>query len=176
MYFGRAGQSIKVPDDPYDNKIADQTADAITSSKAQFEDLHNRLQNLNHHLSSVFRALAQGQGIGEQRHEEVSVMLGEMKSMISTKLDKIDHLSQKLDSLDRDVQGFRKFLHSRIQDSENAVKNHVTDKHAEVKGHVEAHAAPGHTRLILVIVGCQLVLVGAYVMYKRRKTMPKKYL
>ncbi|KAK3938341.1 concanavalin A-like lectin/glucanase domain-containing protein [Diplogelasinospora grovesii] len=176
--YGRQGMVVpgqQMPEDPFDKEMPDQEADKIVSSKAQFADLHNRLQSVNHHLSTVFRQVAQHATIGEQRHEELSIMLGEMKGLL-TKLDKITDLEQRLYSMEKQMNAVRQELTARLKDSENSIKYHVSDKHESLADHVKTHAAPGHTRLILVIVGSQLLLVGAYFYYKRRKSTPKKYL
>ncbi|KAM7221410.1 protein EMP47 [Rhypophila decipiens] len=166
-------------DDPYDQKIPDEEADKITSSKAQFADLHNRLQSVNHHLSTIFRQQAQYQSVGEKRHEELSIMIGELKGLMS-KLDTISSLESKITSLENDIKSVRRDVWNKVQDSENAVKNHLTDKHADLHEHVEdklkKHVGGGHTKLIFFFICGQALLAGTYVWYKRRRSMPKKYL
>jgi len=176
--YGRSGQQAQSQndiEDPYENKIPDQEADKITSSKAQFADLHNRLQSVNHHLATIFRQQSQAQSVGEKRHEEVSIMIGELKGLL-TKLDSISSLENKIQSLENELKAMRREVWNKVQDSENAVKNHVSDKHADLHEHVKENVKGGHTKLILVIIGGQAMLVGAFVWYKRRKAMPKKYL
>jgi mannose-binding lectin 1 len=173
MTFGRGGQAVV--EDPYDNVIPDQDADQITSSKAQFADLHTRLQNINHHLSNIFRVYSQGLGTGEQRHEEVSIMLGELKGMLS-RLDKLDALEHRLGDIEREMRSMRSELSGRLRDSENAIKYHVSDKHETLADHVKTHTKQGHTKLILVVLCGNALLVGAYMFYKRKRASPKKYL
>lgn len=184
MSFGRGGQAVV--EDPYDNAIPDEEADRITSSAAQFADLHNRLQSVNHHLSTIFRSIAQNAAVGEQRHAETSAALGEIKSLVSqlsqsqsqSRLlaDKLDVLERRLGDVEREMRSMRAELAGRLRDSEDAIKHHVSDRHASLSDHVETHTKKTHTRLLLVVVCSQLVLVGGYVYYKRKKTSPKKYL
>ncbi|KAL2181617.1 concanavalin A-like lectin/glucanase domain-containing protein [Thermothelomyces heterothallicus CBS 202.75] len=173
MNFGRSGQ-VSV-EDPYDDAIPDQDADAITSSKAQFADLHNRLQSVNHHLSTIFRSVAQNAGVDEQRHAELSAMLGELRAQLA-RLDKVDALEQWLRDIQAEMRGMRQEMAGRLRDSERAIKYHVDDKHQTLAEDVKGHAKSGHTRLILVVVGSQLLLAGVYAYFKRKKTSPKKYL
>jgi len=172
MSFGRSGQ---VADDPFDSAIPDQEATKIAGTAAQFADLHNRLQSLNHHLTSIFRALGQHAGIGEQRHEETSIMIGELKGLM-TKLDRLESIDNRVHEIETQMRALRNELTARLRDSENNIKYHVSDKHESLTDHVKAHAAPGHTKLILVIIGSQIVLVFGYLYYKKRKSTPKKYL
>ncbi|KAL2024406.1 hypothetical protein VTK56DRAFT_8217 [Thermocarpiscus australiensis] len=174
MNFGRYGQTVV--EDPYDNAIPDEDADKITSSKAQFADLHNRLQSVNHHLSTIFRSIAENHGVGEHRHAETSAMLSDVKNLLTTRLDKLDALEHRLRDIEREMRSLRQELAGRLSDSERSIKYHVSDTHETLSRHVQVHAKTGHTRLILVVVGSQLLLVGAYVYYKRRKMSPKKYL
>lgn len=173
MTFGRSGQAVI--EDPYDNSIPDQDADKITSSKAQFADLHNRLQSINHHLSTIFRSVAQNAGVDEQRHAEMSTMLGELKGLM-TRLEKVDVMEQRLRDIESEMRSMRHEMSGRLRDSENAIKYHVSDKHETLAQDVKAHTKTGHAKLIWVVIGSQFVLVGAYAYYKRRKTSPKKYL
>lgn len=171
--FGRGGQTQI--EDPYDNAIPDEEAEKISSSKAQFADLHNRLQSVNHHLTSIFRTINQNAGVGEQRHAELSVMIGEIKGILH-KFEKLDVLEHRLGDIEKEMRSLRSELSGRLRESENAIKYHVSDKHEEIADKVHGHVKGGHTKLILVIVGSQLVLLGAYFYYKRSKSTPKKYL
>ncbi len=177
MKFGRAGQANV--EDPYDNVIPDEKAEKITSSAAQFADLHNRLQSVNHHLSTIFRSIAQNAAVGEQRHEETSVMLGELKGLINRidmRLDKLDVSENRLRDIEKEMRSLRTELSAKLRESENAIKYHVSDKHEHLAEHVETYAAPGHSKLFIVIIGSQLLLLSGYIYYKRKKSSPKKYL
>ncbi|KAK4661537.1 uncharacterized protein QC763_705360 [Podospora pseudopauciseta] len=173
MNFGRGGQA-KI-EDPYDNVIPDQDASTISTQQAQFADLHNRVQSINHHLSSIFRTLGQNHGVGEQRHAELSSMINDVKNFLH-RLDKLDVLEHRMGDVERELRSLRSELSGKLRESENAIKYHVSDKHEALHEHVKEHAGTGHTKLILVIILSQAVLAGAFYMYKKRKSSPKKYL
>ncbi|KAK4106488.1 concanavalin A-like lectin/glucanase [Parathielavia hyrcaniae] len=170
---GRSGQ-VQV-EDPYDNVIPDQEADKIESSKAQFADLHNRIQSVNHHLSTIFRSIAQNQGVDEQRHAEMSAMIGELKGVL-WRLEKLDVFEQRMRDIETEMRSMRQEVAGRLKESETAIKYHVNDKHETLSDHVRTHAKSGHAKLIWVVIGSQCLLLGAFVYYKRRKATPKKYL
>lgn len=174
LSFGRSGQAVL--DDPFDNAIPDADATSITTNAAQFADLHNRLQSVNHHLSTIFRSLGQNAGVGEQRHAELSALLADFKASLSAKLDRLESVDNRVREMEKEMRTMRNDLAARLRESENSIKYHVSDKHESLADHVVKHAPPGHARLIFVIVGGQALLVGAFVWYKRRKQMPKKYL
>lgn len=175
MTFGRSGQNVA--EDPYDNVIPDEDADKITSTKAQFADLHNRIQSVNHHLTTIFRSMAQNAGVFEQRHAETSAALDELKNLLHSSssvsggaagsinrvADKVDALERRLGDVERELRSLRNELTARVRDSENAIKYHVSDKHETLSSHVEAHAKKGHTKFLLVVVCCQVVMAGVYV-------------
>lgn len=174
-----AGDKVSEQDIKWDSDVADESADKYTSSKAQFADLHNRIQSINHHLSTVFRSVATSGQVGEKRHEETSIMLGELKGLLNTrvadKLDTVTALESKINALEREIKSMRNELTQRMRESEHAVKSVVTDRHETLTQHIK-DASPGHTKLILFIVGSQLLSVAGYVYYKRVKSSPKKYL
>lgn len=184
-FFGEARDAPQQPssggqgsgkfDSSFDDDIPDADADTITSSKAQFKDLHSRLQSVNHHLSTIFRKMSKQDTVGETRHAEIATQIGELKGLLS-KLNRLDELENKVGSLESEVRRLRGDVTNKVTSSERSIKNLVTDTHSTLHEAVKEHASPGHARLIAVIVGSQLVLVVGYVVYKRKKSSPKKYL
>ncbi|KAI6082880.1 concanavalin A-like lectin/glucanase [Hypoxylon rubiginosum] len=161
--------------DAFDDSIPDANAETITSSKAQFEDLHNRLQSVNHHLSTIFRQLTGVGTVGEKRHEETSKAVDDVKRLL-TKLDKLDTIQGDIQKLQRDMREMRNDINMKVKDSEHAMKNFIGSNHGTMLEHVAIQAAPKHGKLIFVIIGSQILIVGAYIYYERKKTLPKKYL
>ncbi|TGJ79224.1 hypothetical protein E0Z10_g9533 [Xylaria hypoxylon] len=162
----------------FDDVIDDASADSITSSKAQFADLHNRLQSVNHHLSTIFRQGAGMNNMNEKRHEETSQMINDLKQSLSKldKLDKLEWLTSEMTKMQRDIQNIKTDLNSRISQSENNVKRAISSNHGTMLEHVATQTTPRHGKLIFVIIGSQIVLVAGYIYYERKKTLPKKYL
>lgn len=168
-------QSYGSTGDDFDDSIPDLMADSITSSKAQFADLHNRLQSTNHHLSTIFRQVTSLGNLGEKRHEETSKAVNDLKQMLS-KLDRLDSLQNEITKLQRDMRDMRSDINVKVKDSEHAVKSFIGTNHGTMLEHVAVQAAPKHGKLIFVIIGSQILIVAAYIFYERKKTMPKKYL
>lgn len=157
----------------YEADIPDQDAGKYTSSKAQFEDLHNRLQSVNHHLSTIFRQVSHQSTMDERRHEEISTMIHSVK----VALEKLSDLDNRIQNVEKEMRSVRSEITHKVQSTENTIKTIVGDTHSYLAAKVEQHAAPGHGRLIFVIVASQVILFAAYVVYKRRKSsIGKKYL
>lgn len=162
-------------DSSFDDDIADADAATITSSAAQFADLHERLQSTNHHLSVIFSRMTQADITGETRHAEIAEQLHGLKGLLS-KLDKVDSLESKISSLELEMRKLKGEVKEKVNSAERSIKGVVKDTHAELHDTVREHASPGHGRLIAVIVGSQLVLVAGYIIYKKKQSSPKKYL
>ncbi|CAJ2506839.1 Uu.00g080250.m01.CDS01 [Anthostomella pinea] len=179
-YGGNTQNSPRAADN-VDDEIPDMSPDSITSSKSQFADLHNRLQSVNHHLSTIFRQVASANSLGEKRHDETAKTVDEIKQLLSRldrldKLDKLDSLQKDITNLQRDLKDMKRDVNNKVRDSENALKNFLGSNHGTMLEHVAVSASPRLGRIIFVIIGSQIVLVAGYVYYERKKTLPKKYL
>lgn len=153
----------------------DEDPDVFSTSKLQFADLHNRLQTLNHRVSGVNRVATTLSQQEEKRHAELKDLLSEVKTEMR-KLEELGELQRRVTDMERELRGVRNDLGRKIQNNERAVKDALSGHHATLSQAV-TESVPGHGKLIFVIVGTQLFLVAAYVVYKRRKaSMPKKYL
>ncbi|KAK6193143.1 hypothetical protein LQW54_012770 [Pestalotiopsis sp. IQ-011] len=168
-------KNMPVDENGWEQDVADASADSIVSSKSQFADLHNRLQSVNHHLSTIFRKVATQDSIGEKRHEETSTSINELKQLLE-KLNKIDALQSHIVSLEREIKTIKQETGNKVRDSENAIKKMLGSSHGDMLLHVADKTQPTHGKLIFVIIGSQIVLVLAYIWYERKKTLPKKYL
>lgn len=168
---GSSGQS----DSGFSDDIADQDAGYYTSSAAQFADLHSRIQSVNHHLSTIFKKMSTQDSVGETRHAEMAHQIGDLKTLLE-KLNKLDEIEKKINSLDIEFRKLRGDVTNKVQSSERAIKGHLQDHHETLHETVKAHVSSGHGQLIAVIVGSQIVMVAGYILYKKRKSSPKKYL
>lgn len=155
--------------DPYD--IPDEDADTIISSASQFSDLHDRLQVLNHHVSTLQKTLSKNSKTSDSRHSELTKQLSGLRSDLAS-LSKLDNLNKKVEGLEKEVKGLKSEVEKKMKASEKNLKNVLTDHHASLADNI-----PGHSRLIAVIVASQVVLVVLYVLHKRRQNnLPKKFL
>ncbi|KAL7945770.1 concanavalin A-like lectin/glucanase domain-containing protein [Trichoderma barbatum] len=162
-------------------EVADQDAETFQSSKAQFQDLHNRLQGTSHQLSSVYRSVSRHHQMDEQRHAEVQELFAAVNSKLAL-LDQLDLLNQlaafqqRIIVLENEVRNMNLEVHQTLSANEKAMSGALRTHHMSLTQRV-TDSVPGHGKLIAVIIGTQVVLVVAYVLYKRKRAnSPKKYL
>ena len=167
-------KNVPIPETD-DGDLPDVDAEVFMSSKEQFQDLHNRLQSMNHQVSSVYRSVSRHHQLDEQRHSEVKNLVAELKEELA-KLNEVQVLRDRIKDLEKEVRGMRNDVNKKISAHERTFKGYLSDHHATLS-QTMIDSMPGHKRLILVIIGTQIILVGAYVAYKRRRaSSPKKYL
>lgn len=161
--------------DDFDDEIPDEDPDMYVTSKEQFQDLHNRLQSTNHQLSSVYRSVSRHHQLDEQRHQEMKKLVADLKGDLG-KLDEVESLQKRIRDLEKEVRGLRNDVGKKMRENERFVKGYLSDHHATLSQTI-ADSMPGSGKLIGIFVFTQVVLVGAYMGYKRRKAnSPKKYL
>lgn len=159
----------------FEDELADEDPDIFKTSKTQFMDLHNRLQNTNHQLSSIHRTVSRHQQQDEKRHDELHQLLGDIRADLR-KLEEIGELNRRIKDLESELKTMRNDLGKMIHNNQRSVKDYLSDHHSTLSQTVMENA-PGHKLLIFVFVGTQVGVVVAYVLYKKRRaSMPKKYL
>src|SRR5207247_8140751 len=65
------------------------------------------------HLTSIFRTLGQNAGVDEKRHEEMSIMIGELKGLM-TKLDRIESVENRMRDMEKEMRSIRNELTARL--------------------------------------------------------------
>lgn len=87
-----------------DGSADDRPASDYRTSEAQFADLHNRLQFLNHATSNVHKELSALSRRSDSRHQELlqNTVTKDQLSNIETRLQRIE---QALLALQRDAEG-----------------------------------------------------------------------
>jgi lectin, mannose-binding 1 len=151
---------------------ADAPAEKFTSSAAQFADLHNRLQAMMRHFSTQNQAFQTYQQQSLLRHETLLQRI----TAIEASLGKLEGSGTVLNDIKSDVRQTKADLHNALDRHVAGLKSAVSESHHNVLGTL-ARSGTGLGKFVLVVLGSQAVLVGAYVLYKRRKANgPKKYL
>ena len=179
--------------------MPDRMAEDIKSQDEQFADLHNRMQSLTHQIANLFAEINQLGYKLDGRHDQL------VRNVPSSLLDRLDSMNRKMENMERnieqvkrDVEGkdYREHL-NQLNQAIESVKGGLTDSLPENIGQsmccvisflvfgivltmscvVISASAPRMGMFVFVIVAVQVMMAGAYIVYKRRRaTMPKKYL
>ncbi|KAL2819233.1 concanavalin A-like lectin/glucanase domain-containing protein [Aspergillus granulosus] len=147
------------------------------SINAQFVDLGSRIQLINHATNNILRE------VGNQANK-LDTNQAELLQRLATKeqvagLDvRLQRLEQILLSIQKDLEGkdYRdKFnqLHETLRSSHLSLTENIKDNLLSV---ITA-STPRMGFFIFLVIAFQVLLAGAYIIYKRRRAnMPKKFL
>ncbi|TVY67426.1 Protein EMP47 [Lachnellula suecica] len=151
---------------------AEQPAEKFTSSAEQFADLHNRLQSMMRHHNTLNQAFLTYQQQSLLRHETLLQRVSSIEASIKAQ----EGTNNIMKDIQSDVRQTKADLHNALDQHVAGLKLAVRDSHSSVLGTL-AKTGTGLGKFVLVVVGSQAVVVGLYVLYKRRKANgPKKYL
>lgn len=169
-------QGEKVEPVPRAASIPDKAADNFQSSKEQFRDLHDRLQAASHQVEALMQTLSKQVQLTEKRHDEVRSMLESMRHELANLRQAQDSQAGGVSRLETEVRKVNDDIHHKLSAYEQSVRGSLSSHH-DTLSRAMLDSMPGHGKLIFVFIGTQLVLVLAYIAYKRRRAnSPKKFL
>ncbi|EMC95865.1 hypothetical protein BAUCODRAFT_34632 [Baudoinia panamericana UAMH 10762] len=168
----------------------DKPAEQIKGSDPQFADLHNRLQETNHAIERLFAEFDNVNARLQQQHAEMLNSLshtgsrsgaqtpGSSDAAISDLRNKIEGIERTVQQIQKDVEGRDYKQHiSELQLSLDSLRGGITEHLPETMTRLIRSSAPRMGMFVFVVVAVQIMLAGAYIVYKRRRDrMPKKYL
>lgn len=155
----------------------EEPASKFTSSAEQFADLHNRLQMMMKHISTAHRDHMTFETDTHAHNRDIVLRLEALTNSLQAVKATQQSLENKLEEIKQDTRNMKGELH-------NALDRHVAGIRTEVRGSkdsmlegVASVGGIGWGGLLVVVVGSQILTVGAYVLYKRKKgTNHMKYL
>ena len=127
------------------------------------------------HISALNRELMQYKQQVSIQNENVIAQLSRLE--ISTgRLDFLSAMDKKMDNIQTDVRQTKSDLHNALDRHVAGLRSAVREGHQSMLGTLAA-SAPRVGMFVFVVLGSQALLVGAYLLYKRKKAnSPKKYL
>ncbi|EGX52141.1 hypothetical protein TWF173_010737 [Orbilia oligospora] len=157
-------------------ELKDEDATRFKDHDSQFTDLHLRMQALTHQLAEVQRVTG-----------EISYNVGNMLDTMNEFFGHRDgsdggqfehtlkDIDRRMHHVDETVQNLERSLRHE-GDKINRLNEHHDNLHHKVKDAVIAHG-PNMGFSVSLLVVFQVMLVIAYIVYKRRRSIsPKKYL
>ncbi|KAF2198303.1 concanavalin A-like lectin/glucanase [Delitschia confertaspora ATCC 74209] len=157
--------------------LSDVLAGNIRNQEDQFADLHNRIQIINHRVNDIYDTLDHISRTMDQRHNEV------MNRVVPSH-DRTDAVVRNVEKIERVVMAIQRDLESKdYKDMLTAVHNAVHDSHhsltqdlPQAMGKIVTTHGPKTTHILFYFVAIQVTLFGAWQLYKKRRSTPKKYL
>jgi mannose-binding lectin 1 len=158
--------------------IHDVLASTIKSRDDQFEDLHNRIQDMSHHVNAIYEHLEYLESFQAKRHTEVMERLASIEDRTGHTVRTLENIERSTNSILRDVESkdFKDLLnqvHHAISSGHETLSNDIP---AVMKKIVVSHS-PSWIMFLCIAVAVQVMITGAYLVYKKRRNgAPKKYL
>lgn len=124
------------------------------------------------HISTINRDFNEFQLESSRRHDALMAKLHSMEASIKIQ----EGNPNVLKDIHSDVRATKADLHEALNQHMSGLKTAVRETHHSMIGTL-AKTGTGFGKFFLVVVASQVVVVGGYVLYKRRKANgPKKYL
>ncbi|KAL4931935.1 putative lectin family integral membrane protein [Aspergillus undulatus] len=149
----------------------------LSSINAQFVDLGGRVQLINKATNNVLRELTNQGSKAETRNADLLQRLATKEQVQSLDV-RLQRMEQTLLSIQRDLEGkdyrdrFNQ-LHETLRSSHLSLTENIKDNFLNV---ITA-STPRMGFFIFTLIAFQILLAGAYIIYKRRRAnMPKKFL
>jgi len=121
-------------------------------------------------------ALSRDQALFAQQGSSKFDNFNSRLSVMEAALDRFKDISQRLDSIQADVRQTKSDLHDALDRHVAGLRTDVRDTHHVLAGTLEGMGT-GIGKFVWIVLGSQALLIGAYLLYKRRKAnSPKKYL
>ncbi|KAL4968289.1 putative lectin family integral membrane protein [Aspergillus stella-maris] len=149
----------------------------ISSINGQFVDLGSRIQLINKATSNILREIQSQGSKADTRQSDLLQRLA-TKDQVQGLDVRLQRLEQTLLTIQRDLEGkdyrdrFNQ-LHETLRSSHLSLTENIKDNFLNV---ITA-SKPRMGFFIFALIGFQILLAGAYIIYKRRRAnMPKKFL
>ncbi|KAF3924849.1 hypothetical protein ABW21_db0204412 [Orbilia brochopaga] len=150
----------------------DEDVKGFKNTEAQFSDLHLRMQALTHQIAEVQRVIGEISYTVQHSVEMLNGLQGEGDYTHGLNLKNIDN---RLHSIDQVVQNLERSIRHEGRKIDD-LKDHHENMPAHLKEAITTHG-PRMGFSVSILIVFQVMLVIAYVVYKRRRSMaPKKYL
>ncbi|KAF1919376.1 concanavalin A-like lectin/glucanase domain-containing protein [Ampelomyces quisqualis] len=161
-----------------DQMLEDVLASSIRSQQDQFADLHNRIQIINNRVAEMHEMLEGMVHANEQRFTDLMnrvVPIDDRSAATIRNVEKVERTTTAIlrDLESKDFKDMMKQIHRTLEQSHEGLSRSLPAAMDVVYG---SHK-PSMTSFLLVAVAVQIMVMGAYLVYKKRRNgAPKKYL
>ncbi|KAJ4367882.1 hypothetical protein N0V86_009722 [Didymella sp. IMI 355093] len=154
--------------------IQDVLASNVKTDNDRFEDLHNRIQDIAHHVASIYTAIESINEQAELRHNAIMSRLAPIDDRSAHNVRLSESTQNTANQILRDLESkdYKELIaamHRRLEDNHKDIPNLV-------QAVVQKHGLSWMS-LLAIAFAVQVMVVGAYLVYKKRRGgAPKKYL
>lgn len=158
--------------------LQDVLAGSIKSQQDQFADLHNRIQIINHRVNSIYEMLERLDTENANRFNDLMhrvVPIDDRTSAMIRNVEKVERINMEIqrDLESKDFKDMLRQVHNAIQESHAGLSSTMPI----AMSHIVGSHKHSMTTFLFIAVAVQVMVVGAYMAYKkRRNSAPKKYL
>lgn len=158
--------------------LEDMPAASIHNQQEQFADLHNRVQILNNYMLDMLDLMDEFEHKMKQRFTEVMARVGSIDDRGAATirdLEKVERNSMQIlrDLESKDFKDVLNSVHTAIENSHDGLRRSLP---LHLGAAVEAQR-PNMIKFLFMAVAVQIMVTGAYMLYKKRRAAaPKKYL
>ncbi|KAJ4303600.1 hypothetical protein N0V90_002499 [Kalmusia sp. IMI 367209] len=177
-WLQRTQEQNKPIDPNIPQMVEDVFAANIKSQQDQFADLHNRLQVINHKIDGLYDLLEKVIADNDMRFEQLMGRVTPMHDQISATMRNVEKVERTTMQTLRDLESkdFKDLLnsvHQAIHQGHSALSNNIPLAITDIVD----KRKPSMTTFLFLAVAVQVMVVGAYALYKKRRdNAPKKYL
>jgi len=154
--------------------LEDVVAANIRSQQDQFADLHNRIQIINNRVAAMQDMLETLIDVSASRHNDAMKRLVPIDDRSAATIKNVEKVERTSMSILRDLES--KDFKDMMMQMHRALENNHEGLTRALPGIVKGHG-PRWSVFLAVAVAVQIMVVGAYVVWKKRRGgAPKKYL
>jgi mannose-binding lectin 1 len=158
--------------------LEDVLAGSIRSQADQFADLHNRIQIINNRVAEIHEMVDHIWSTNNEQYTNLMnriVPIDDRSAATVRNVEKVERTTMEIlrDLESKDFKDMIQLIHLTLENSHEGLSRSLPD----AMGVAVAKHGPSLTSFFFVAVAVQIMVTGAYVVYKnRRNSQPKKYL
>jgi mannose-binding lectin 1 len=158
--------------------LEDVLASNIRSQQDQFADLHNRIQIINNRVAEMHEMVEKMVSTNEQRFTDLMnrvVPIDDRSAATIRNVEKVERTTMEIlrDLESKDFKDMMKQIHWALEQNQEGLSRSLP----VAMGAVYGSHKPSMTSFLFIAVAVQIMITGAYLVYKKRRNgAPKKYL
>jgi mannose-binding lectin 1 len=156
--------------------LEDVLASSIRSQQDQFADLHNRIQIINNRVAEMHEMVEKMVSANEERYNNMMnrvVPMDDRSAATIRNVEKVERTTMEIlrDLESKDFKDMMQQIHYALETNHEGLSRTLPLVMTQVVG----KHGPRWTTFLFVAVAVQIMVTGAYMVYKKRAG-PKKYL